>query len=73
MSESNRVSAAAVSPAAQALARQLAPQVSFERARTVLQELLRVPSPQTALLEAEPQLREFIRTAMIPRMAGLHA
>ena len=71
MSESNRVSGAAASPAAQALARQLAPVVSYERVRTVLQELLRVPSPQTALLEAEPQLREFIRTAMIPRMAGL--
>ena len=58
-------------PAAQALARRLASKLSYERSRTVLQELLRVPSPQTDLLEAEPQLREFIRTAMIPRMAAL--
>jgi len=60
-----------MSPAAQQLARALGARLSYERARTVLQELLRVPSPQTDLLEAEPQLGEFIRTAMVPRMAGL--
>jgi len=49
----------------------LSPRLSYERVRTILQELLRVPSPQTALLEAEPQLREFIRVAMLPRMAAL--
>jgi acetylornithine deacetylase/succinyl-diaminopimelate desuccinylase-like protein len=56
---------------AQALAAKLAPCLSYERARTVLQQVLRVPSPQTDLLEAEPLLGEFIRTEMMPRMAGL--
>jgi acetylornithine deacetylase/succinyl-diaminopimelate desuccinylase-like protein len=31
-------------------------------------DLLRVPSPQTALLEAEPALRRFIETAVEPRL-----
>lgn len=57
--------------AARALAAKLAPAVSYARVRTVLQELLRVPSPQTDLLEAEPLLRAFIGTAMVPRMAAL--
>lgn len=60
-----------LSPAARQLATQLGARLSYERTRTVLQELLRVPSPQTDLLEEEPRLREFIRTAMLPRMAGL--
>ena len=61
----------AADSAAAALAARLSARLSYERVRTLLQELLRVPSPQTELLEAEPQLREFIRTAMVPRMSGL--
>ncbi|MBC7781531.1 MAG: M20/M25/M40 family metallo-hydrolase [Proteobacteria bacterium] len=62
---------AAASPQAKALARTLAATLSYERVRTILQELVRVPSPQTALLEDEPQLREFIRVALVPRMSAL--
>lgn len=49
----------------------LAPHLSRERTRTILRELVRVPSPQTDLFEAEPQLAEFIRVALVPRMAAL--
>ena len=34
-------------------------------------DYVRVPSPQTDLLEDEPLLREFIRVALLPRMAAL--
>ena len=50
---------------------QLAAYVRRERVRAVLQELVRVPSPQTELLEAEPKLREFMRAALLPRMEAL--
>lgn len=53
------------------LAARLAPHLDRARLRTVLQELVRVPSPQTDLLEAEPQLAEFMRVALLPRMAPL--
>ena len=53
------------------LAQRLSPHLSRARARTVLQELLRVPSPQTDLLEEEPQLREFMKTALMPRLQAL--
>jgi len=53
------------------LAARLAPHLGRERVCSVLQELVRVPSPQTDLLEAEPQLREFMRVALLPRMAAL--
>jgi acetylornithine deacetylase/succinyl-diaminopimelate desuccinylase-like protein len=53
------------------IARRLAPHLSKERTRTVFQELVRVPSPQTELLEEEPLLREFIKVALLPRMAAL--
>ena len=49
----------------------LAPFLSRERTRTLFQELVRVPSPQTDLLEDEPQLRQFMQLALIPRMAPL--
>ena len=50
------------------LAARLAPHLSRARARTIFQELVRVPSPQTDLLEDEPELRAFMQTALIPRM-----
>lgn len=53
------------------LARQLAAHLSRDRVRTLFQELVRVPSPQTDLLEAEPQLREFMKVALMPRLQAL--
>ena len=53
------------------LAATLAPHLTVARTRTLFQELLRVPSPQTVLLEYEPQLREFMRVALMPRMPAL--
>ncbi len=49
----------------------LAPHLSQERCRDILIELVRVPSPQTELLESEPQLRRFIETAVEPRLRSL--
>jgi acetylornithine deacetylase/succinyl-diaminopimelate desuccinylase-like protein len=45
--------------------------LSRERAKQLLIELVRVPSPQTALLEAEPLLKEFIRVAIEPRLRAM--
>ena len=42
--------------------------ISEARARELLIELVRVPSPQTDRFEAEPLLAEFIRTAIEPRL-----
>jgi acetylornithine deacetylase/succinyl-diaminopimelate desuccinylase-like protein len=42
-----------------------------DRCKQTLIELVRVPSPQTALLEAEPQLQVFIRTAVEPRLRAM--
>lgn len=42
--------------------------ISRERAKSLLIELVRVPSPQTELLEAEPLLRKFIEQAVEPRL-----
>ena len=53
------------------IAQRLLPFLSRARACTVFQELLRVPSPQTDLLEAEPLLREFMNVALMPRMNAL--
>jgi acetylornithine deacetylase/succinyl-diaminopimelate desuccinylase-like protein len=50
------------------LAARLSPHLSRERAKTIFQELVRVPSPQTDLLEDEPELRVFMQTALLPRM-----
>ena len=58
-------------PTSDPIAARLAPHLSRERARTIFQELLRVPSPQTDLLEEEPQLREFMKVALAPRMREL--
>jgi acetylornithine deacetylase/succinyl-diaminopimelate desuccinylase-like protein len=52
-------------------AARLQPHLSRERAKAVFQELVRVPSPQTDLLEEEPQLRAFMRSALVPRMLDL--
>jgi len=43
-------------------------QITAERAKTLMVELARVPSPLTALFEAEPQLRAFIDKAVEPRL-----
>ena len=42
--------------------------ISRDRAKELLIALVRVPSPQTELFEAEPLLREFIETAVEPRL-----
>jgi succinyl-diaminopimelate desuccinylase len=42
--------------------------ISRERAKELLIALVKVPSPQTALLEDEPLLKAFIRTAIEPRL-----
>jgi succinyl-diaminopimelate desuccinylase len=45
--------------------------ISRARAKELLIELVKVPSPQTALLENEPLLKEFIRTAIEPRLRAM--
>ena len=45
--------------------------ISRERAKELLIELVKVPSPQTELLEDEPLLKEFIRTAVEPRLRAM--
>jgi succinyl-diaminopimelate desuccinylase len=42
--------------------------ISRERAKELLIALVKVPSPQTALLEEEPLLKEFIKSAIEPRL-----
>jgi acetylornithine deacetylase/succinyl-diaminopimelate desuccinylase-like protein len=42
--------------------------ITAERAKALMIDLARVPSPLTELLEAEPKLREFIDTAVEPRL-----
>lgn len=42
--------------------------ITAERAKALMVELARVPSPLTALFEAEPQLRMFIDKAVEPRL-----
>lgn len=49
----------------------LEPHLSQATVRTLMVELARVPSPQTALLEAEPLLRAFIKTAVAPRVEAM--
>jgi len=43
-------------------------EISRERAKQLLIELVKVPSPQTDLLEEEPLLKEFIKKAIEPRL-----
>jgi acetylornithine deacetylase len=45
--------------------------ITLDRAKQLLVELVRVPSPQTDLLEAEPLLRAFIEAAVAPRLPPL--
>ena len=45
--------------------------ISRTRAKELLIELVKVPSPQTALLEEEPQLKVFIETAIEPRLRAM--
>lgn len=47
--------------------------LSRERCTELLLDLVRIPSPQTELLEAEPQLRHFIETGVAPRLRALGA
>src|SRR5437868_15460663 len=42
--------------------------ITADRAKALMVELARVPSPLTELLEAEPKLREFIDTVVAPRL-----
>ena len=45
--------------------------LSRERAKELLIELVKVPSPQTELLENEPLLKEFIKKAIEPRLRAM--
>jgi len=45
--------------------------ISRTRAKQLLIDLVRVPSPQTALLEDEPLLKQFISTAIEPRLRAM--
>ena len=45
--------------------------ISRARAKELLIDLVRVPSPQTELLEDEPLLKQFIRTAIEPRLRAM--
>lgn len=45
--------------------------ITLERCKTLLIDLVRVPSPQTALMEQEPLLRQFVDTAVVPRLAAM--
>ncbi|HUP93607.1 MAG TPA: M20/M25/M40 family metallo-hydrolase [Burkholderiales bacterium] len=45
--------------------------ISRERAKALFIELVKVPSPQTALLEEEPLLKAFITNAMEPRLRAM--
>jgi acetylornithine deacetylase/succinyl-diaminopimelate desuccinylase-like protein len=45
--------------------------ISRERAKSLFIDLIAVPSPQTALLEEEPQLKVFIKEAIEPRLRAM--
>jgi acetylornithine deacetylase/succinyl-diaminopimelate desuccinylase-like protein len=45
--------------------------ITADRAKALMVELARVPSPQTELLEAEPKLRAFIDAAVEPRLRAM--
>jgi len=49
----------------------LAARLSRERVKSLFIDLIRVPSPQTELLEAEPLLKAFIRNAIEPRLRAM--
>jgi acetylornithine deacetylase len=46
-------------------------QLSRERVKSLFVDLIKVPSPQTDLLEEEPLLKAFIRTAIEPRLRAM--
>jgi succinyl-diaminopimelate desuccinylase len=50
------------------LKERLSAHLSRDACKALFIDLVRVPSPQTELLEAEPQLRRFIETAVEPRL-----
>ena len=54
-----------------AIATALEPHLSRDSAKQLMIDLVRIPSPQTELLEAEPLLRTFIDTAVAPRLAAM--
>src|SRR3954471_22324924 len=58
-------------PTSDALAARLAPHLSREQTKSLFQALVRVPSPQTDLLEEEPQLRAFIKEALLKKVETL--
>src|ERR1700730_8506914 len=45
--------------------------ITADKCKALLVDLVRVPSPQTALMEAEPLLRKFIETAVEPRLGNM--
>src|SRR5215813_14289714 len=45
--------------------------ISRDRAKQLLIDLIRIPSPQTELLEDEPLLKQFIRTVIEPRLRAM--
>jgi acetylornithine deacetylase/succinyl-diaminopimelate desuccinylase-like protein len=47
--------------------------ITADDAKTLMVELARIPSPLTPMMEAEPQLREFIDSAVEPRLRDLGA
>lgn len=49
----------------------LDPRISRDRAKALFIDLVRVASPQTALLEEEPLLKELIRVAIEPRLRAM--
>lgn len=53
---------------ANAIKKLLDARISRARAKQLLIELVKVPSPQTELLEDEPLLKEFIKKAVEPRL-----
>jgi acetylornithine deacetylase/succinyl-diaminopimelate desuccinylase-like protein len=53
------------------IAATLLPQLSRNTVRSLMVELAKVPSPQTELLESEPLLRTFIKTAVAPRVEAM--
>src|SRR5512133_1621020 len=51
--------------------RLLEARITLTRAKELLIALVKVPSPQTALLEDEPLLKAFITSAIEPRLRGM--
>ena len=45
--------------------------ITTERCKALLIDLVRVPSPQTPLMESEPLLRQFVEKAVLPRLQAI--